>query len=78
MHKAFQSLPNGAPNPYPWFSEGNIDAYGRGFGEDVAFCIRAQALKIPVYVNTNVRIGHMKRIVLTEGVYDERNSLARD
>lgn len=74
--KAFSTMPNGARNPYPWFTEGNIDAYGRAFGEDIAFCIRAGACGIPVYVNTNVRIGHVKRQILTERLYDDRNSRA--
>lgn len=70
MAKAFATLPNGAPNVYPWFVEGHADAHGRPFGEDIAFCIRAQSLGIPVHVDTRVKIGHHKGLVIDETLYD--------
>ena len=53
----------------PWFSEG---AYaGVSFGEDWTFCMRAQSVDIPIYVNTAVKIGHMKNLILDEDTHAE-------
>lgn len=65
----FGTLPNGAPNPYPWFVEGHTDRHGRPFGEDIAFCLRAGALGFPVHVHTGIKVGHHKSIILTEELY---------
>lgn len=65
----FGTLPNGERNPYPWFVEGHTDKHGRPFGEDIAFCLRAGALGYPVHVDTRVKVGHHKSIVLTEEMY---------
>jgi hypothetical protein len=67
MRKAFGVLPNGRENPYPWFVE--AASAGRPFGEDIAFCMKAQAMGIPVKVHTGVKIGHVKPMVLTEELY---------
>lgn len=65
----YGTTPSGEPNPYPWFVEGT----GKGvqFGEDIAFCMRANALGYEVYVHTGVKIGHLKTIELNEEVWDE-------
>lgn len=60
---------HGQPNPHPWFVEGH--SRGAQFGEDVAFCMRANALKYGVYVHTGVKIGHVKTLVLDEELFDE-------
>ena len=40
---------------------------GKGiFGEDLSFCIRAQALDIPVHVHTGVKTNHLKQRFLSE------------
>lgn len=70
MSAAFATLPNGKPNVYPWFVEGHTDSHGRPFGEDIAFCIRAQALGFPVHVDTRVKIGHHKGLILDENLFD--------
>lgn len=72
--KGFGTNPDGTANVYPWFAEGHVDKHGRPFGEDIAFCIRAGALGIPVHVHTGVKIGHHKAITLTEDVYDRSRS----
>lgn len=72
----FGTNANGDPNPYPWFVEGT--SRGVQFGEDIAFCMRANALGYGVYVHTGVKIGHLKTIELNEEVWDEyliRNKL---
>ena len=72
MRKAFGKLPGGEPNPYPWFVEASNG--GKPYGEDISFCIRALALDIPIYVDTRVKIGHIKTRVLSESAYEEQQS----
>jgi hypothetical protein len=60
----FGTLPNGLPNPYPWFAEGLTTSKGIALGEDVAFCRRASALQIPIYVHTGVKLGHAKEWII--------------
>lgn len=72
MHKHFSKLPDGRPNPYPWYPEGGTRADGHPIGEDVAWCINAQALGIPIYVHTGIRTGHVKEFILSEEAYDAR------
>ncbi len=47
----------------------NPTAGGRMLGEDLSFCLRAGALKIPVYVHTGVRTTHYKSLWLSEQDY---------
>ena len=77
IHAAFQHLPDGTLNSYPWFVEGHVDHRGRQLGEDVAFCMRANSVGLPVYVHTGVKIGHRKSWILTEQVYEDQQLLAR-
>lgn len=70
--KGFGTMPDGTPNSYPWFVEGHADKHGRPFGEDIAFCIRANALGIPVHVNTMAKVAHHKSVFLDEQLYDGR------
>lgn len=67
--KGFGTDAKGQPNPYPWFVEGT--SRGVQFGEDIAFCMRANALGFGVYVHTGVKIGHLKTIELNEELWDE-------
>lgn len=61
--------PDGTPNPYPWYMEGGVTKSGRPIGEDVSFCINAQALGIPVYVDTSIKTGHIKETCLDEAMW---------
>lgn len=69
--------PDGAvafPQPLTWFSE---SAYGpHEFGEDWTFCLRVQQAGIPVYVDTRVKVGHVKPAVLDESAYEEYQAQA--
>lgn len=48
-------------NPvYPWYQETNLADIP--VGEDVTFCIRAAAIKAPVFVDCDTEIGHVKTI----------------
>lgn len=56
-------------SPAPWFAftySGDIP-----FGEDVTFCLRANQLGFPVYVNTGVHIGHRKTHAIGETHFDQ-------
>lgn len=46
----------------PWFRESVIGA--ALVGEDMTFCLRAQAAGIPVHVHTGVQAGHVKPVML--------------
>lgn len=69
MYRAFEFLPNGQRNNYPWFVEGHSDAHGRPMGEDIAFCIRAQGLGFPIHVHTGIEFGHRKSVILDTAVW---------
>ena len=71
MGQAFGTNSDGRPNPYPWFSEGLCDWKGRPYGEDTAFCMRAQQLGFPVFVDTRIKLGHVKSMEITEELYDQ-------
>jgi hypothetical protein len=60
---------HGQPNPHPWFVEGL--SKGVQFGEDIAFCMRANAIGYGVFVHTGVQTGHLKTIELNEEIWDE-------
>lgn len=75
MAAAFAAMPNGAPNPYPWYAEGHVDGKGMPIGEDLIFCIRAASLGIPTHVHTGIKTGHLKSAVLDEETWDLRQQL---
>lgn len=65
----------GFNDAFPWFQE--LEHDGRPVSEDIAFCWRAGLLGIPVYVNTGVQLGHIKKRVLTmDGYLAERGYLS--
>lgn len=55
-------------NSHPWFVEGLQG--GRSFGEDIAFCQRAQALGYRIAVDTSTETGHWKRGPLTRQTWE--------
>jgi GT2 family glycosyltransferase len=77
MYEAFHLLPNGQVNSYPWWVEGHVDHMGRQLGEDVAFCMRANSIGLPVFVHTGIKIGHRKNIILTEDVWKDQQALRK-
>jgi hypothetical protein len=78
MKNAYGTLPDGSPNPSPWFAEGITGLKGEGWGEDTVFCLRAQSLRIPVHVHTGIKTGHVKEVVIDEVFYDNRRQAVRD
>ena len=65
--------------PYPWFAEGVVGLKGEPWGEDIVFCLRANAIGIPVHVHTGVKLGHVKTQVIDEVFFDNYYEIqARD
>ena len=73
MLKKYATLPTGDPNPYPWFAEGVRK--GRPFGEDITFCLNAQRVGATCWVDTSIKIGHVKKFQLTEDLFREKQML---
>jgi hypothetical protein len=51
---------------YPWFSHDIIEI-GNSVemcSEDVAFCRNVSKLGIPIYIDTTIRLGHLKKVIL--------------
>lgn len=61
--------PDGRQNPHPWYGESIVN--GNPVGEDVTFCLRASTMGVPTHVHTGVKIGHEKRMILTEKMYED-------
>jgi len=59
---------------FPWFQE--VQLGDRPVGEDIAFCLRAGQLGIPVHVDTRAKIGHHKSALLTENKFLEQQPVA--
>lgn len=57
----------GFNDAFPWFQE--LEHDGQPVSEDIAFCWRAGIAGIPLYVNTAVRLGHIKDRELTMDAY---------
>ena len=53
--------------PYRWFRETEIA--GLPIGEDITFCIRARACGFPVFVDSSIKVGHEKTIVVDEDLF---------
>ncbi len=60
------------PEAYPWFQETSTG--GIPIGEDITFCIRAEAQGFPVHVDTSIKCGHEKTYVVSEDVYDAQKA----
>lgn len=68
MEKEFSSMPDGYANPHPWFAE--TVHMGQEYGEDWTFCMRLRKMKIPIYVNTGIKLGHVKTQIYDEEFYE--------
>lgn len=55
------------PPPWPWFQETITGRnWGDSLSEDLTFCLRAQQCGFPVFVDTRVKTGHVKPVVIDE------------
>lgn len=60
-------------NPvYPWFQE--TELYGKPCSEDFTFCLRAGLAGFPVHVDTGVKIGHHKSMVLDHAMFQSQRA----
>lgn len=57
-------------HPYRWFREDEWEG-GPMVGEDIWFCLEARKAGFPIFVDTRVEAGHVKRVILTSAM-DER------
>jgi hypothetical protein len=73
---AYGKNPDGSQHAYPWFTEGVTGPQGEPWGEDIIFCLRAYRLGIPIWVNTAVKLGHVKHQIIDEEYYDNRRRAA--
>jgi len=60
-------------DPLPWFNETMYK--GVLLGEDLTFCKRAKDIDIPIHVNTRVKVGHVKPMIISEPMYDRQLKL---
>lgn len=68
-------------HPNPWFRSGTVIDHGGEdkigeVSEDMFFCIKARAMGYPIFVNTAVKTGHVRSIVVDEDMFDEQQKSA--
>jgi hypothetical protein len=52
-----------------WYNRVPNTSTGQLISEDLSFCLRTQALQIPIYIHTGVRTTHMKPAWVAEEDY---------
>lgn len=66
----FEKIAESYTPPWPWFAETVTgDQWGATLSEDVTFFYRAKLAGFPVFVDTSVKIGHVKPIVIDETLF---------
>jgi hypothetical protein len=60
---------------YPWFQESAVGDLP--VGEDITFCIRARTCGFPVHVDTSIKVGHEKPVVIDHNVYEAQQASRR-
>lgn len=53
-----------------WYSSVFNHTSNQWIGEDLSFCMRANALEIPIHVHTGIQTTHYKSLWLDERIYD--------
>lgn len=66
---AFRKIRQHLKDRPKWYERVNNPTTGQLISEDLSFCLRAGASKIPIYVHTGVRTTHMKPVWLEDGEY---------
>lgn len=64
----------GFNDAFPWFQE--VEHDGQPVSEDITFCWRAGLAGLPLFVNTSVRLGHIKFRELTMDTYFAERAMA--
>lgn len=49
----------------------------RGYGEDISFCIRAKKLGYKIFCDPTIKVGHMGKFAITEGVYKQYKEIEK-
>jgi GT2 family glycosyltransferase len=62
--RVFEDIMKKASGHHCWFDEMVVNR--SDVGEDVSFCLRAALCGFPVYVNTDIKVGHVKYAMLGE------------
>lgn len=60
---------------YPWFMESYLGHLP--VGEDLTFCVRAEAMGIPVHVDTTIECGHEKPFVVDRSMWEAQQQARR-
>jgi hypothetical protein len=56
--------------PFPFFDNTPTGTgWGDSLSEDITFCRRAAACGFPIHVDTSIKIGHVKTVVVDEAMY---------
>jgi len=58
-----------------WYTRTRNPSTGQMISEDLSFCVRANALEIPIHVHTGVKTTHAKPVWLGEDQYWEQRAL---
>lgn len=58
-----------------WYSPVRNSTSGQWISEDLAFCMRANALELPVHVHTGIKTTHLKHVWLDERLSDRLDYL---
>lgn len=61
--KVFESIKS--DHPYRWFREDEWSPGGPMVGEDIWFCLSARLAGFPIFVDTRLESGHVKRFIIT-------------
>jgi cellulose synthase/poly-beta-1,6-N-acetylglucosamine synthase-like glycosyltransferase len=55
-------------HPDPWFEDHSVK--GKSVGEDIMFCLRAQAVGYDVWIDPRIEIGHIKRYDMNRAFWE--------
>jgi predicted ATP-grasp superfamily ATP-dependent carboligase len=55
------------PKPWEWFVYATLA--GEAVGEDITFCLRAAEAGFPTHVDTSIKCGHEKPVVIDERLF---------
>ena len=74
VHRSVFQVTQDVTSDHPWFAHGWTTERGETMPEDYAFAARCDAQNIPVYLNCNVRLGHIKSHVVGWAQYSEQQA----
>ena len=70
VHRSvFEEMAKHFDAPFSWFQEGLLLGGTQEIGEDMAFCMRARSMDLPIYVHTGIPFGHVKEFEIDNKFY---------